>query len=97
MALLCPGAIEAQVYANAPLTDGFALLERLHVPVLLIRGAQSPGLGGREAAEALRRLPDGRLLTIPQAGHFVPMERPEAVMTAIADFLAGPAAPGGRT
>jgi pimeloyl-ACP methyl ester carboxylesterase len=97
VALLCPGAIEAQVYANAPLTDGFALLERLHVPVLLIRGAQSPGLGEREASEALRRLPDGRLLTIPQAGHFVPMERPEAVMTAIADFLAGPAAPGGRT
>ena len=97
VALLCPGAIEAQVYANAPMTDGFTLLERLQVPVLLIRGAQSPGLGEREAAEALRRLPDGWLLTVPRAGHFVPMERPDAVTTAIADFVAPPATPGRPT
>src|SRR5439155_297725 len=40
--LLCPGEIEAQVYANAPLTDGFGFLEHLAVPALVIRGEQSP-------------------------------------------------------
>ena len=95
--LRCPGAIEAEIYAHAPMTDGFALLERLHVPVLLIRGERSPGLGEREAAEALRRLPAGTLLTVPGAGHFVPMERPREVMEAIARFLAEPRAPTRRT
>ncbi len=85
--LLCPGEIEAQVYANAPLSDGFAFLERLAVPVLVIRGEQSPGFGEREATEAIRRLPAGTLRTVARAGHFVPMERPAEVSDALAAFL----------
>jgi pimeloyl-ACP methyl ester carboxylesterase len=85
--LLCPPEVEAQVYANAPMTDGFALLEHLHVPTLVVRGSHSPGLGENEAAETLRRLPAGRLVTVPGAGHFVPMERSAAVGDAIAGFL----------
>src|SRR5207244_3803389 len=54
--LRCPGAIEAQVYAHAPMTDGFALLERLAVPTLVIRGERSPGFGTTEADEAISRL-----------------------------------------
>jgi len=86
--LLCTGAIEAQVYAEAPMTDGFALLERLAVPTLVVRGERSPGLGARELAEVLRRLPAGTAATIPGAGHFAPMEQPEAVAAAIDGFLA---------
>ena len=85
--LLCPGEIEAQVYANAPLSDGFAFLERLAVPVLVVRGEQSPGFGEREAAEAIRRLPAGTLRTVAGAGHFVPMERPAEVSDTLAAFL----------
>ncbi len=85
--LLCPGEIEAQVYANAPLSDGFGFLERLAVPVLVIRGELSPGFGEREAAEAIRRLPAGTLRTVARAGHFVPMERPAEVSDAVAAFL----------
>jgi pimeloyl-ACP methyl ester carboxylesterase len=85
--LLCPGTIEAQVYANAAMSDSYALLERCTVPTLLVRGADSPGLGPREEAEALRRLPNARAVAIPEAGHFVPMERPEAVAAEIAGFL----------
>jgi len=85
--LLCPGEIEAQVYAHAPMTDGFALLEGLEVPTLLIRGERSPGFGAREAAEALGRLPSASLLTVPGAGHFVPMERSGDVAAAIARFI----------
>src|SRR3989441_11991182 len=85
--LLCPGEIEAQVYANAPLTDGFALLERLAVPALVIRGERSPGFGERDAAEAIRRLPAGTPRTGANAGHFAPMERPAEGGDAIAAFL----------
>jgi pimeloyl-ACP methyl ester carboxylesterase len=85
--LLCPGEIEAQVYAEAPLTDGFGLLDHLAVPTLVVRGQHSPGLGEREVAEAMRRLPAATLRTIPRAGHFAPMERPDEVAAAIAEHL----------
>jgi pimeloyl-ACP methyl ester carboxylesterase len=85
--LRCPGEIEAQVYAEAPMTDGFALLEHLAVPTLVIRGDRSPGLGEREAAEVLARLPAGTMRTIARAEHFVAMERPAEVMGALLQFL----------
>jgi len=84
--LRCPGAIEAQVYAEAAMTDGFALLEHLAVPTLLVRGDRSPGLGERETAAVLARLPAATLVTIPNAGHFVPMERPDEVGDALERF-----------
>jgi pimeloyl-ACP methyl ester carboxylesterase len=86
--LLCPGTIEAQVYAEAAMTDGFALLPQLRVPTLVMRGARSYGLAGGDVDEVMRRLPAGSLATIPDAGHFVPMERSRAVGDAIASFLA---------
>ncbi len=77
------------VYAAAPMTDGFALLEHLAVPTLIIRGERSPCLGERETADALASLRSGRVATIAgAAGHFVPMERPEKVAAAITAFLA---------
>jgi pimeloyl-ACP methyl ester carboxylesterase len=85
--LCCPGEIEAQVYAHAPMSDGFAFLERLAVPTLVVRGETSPGLGERESAAALARLPAGSLVTVRRAGHFVPMERSAEVAEAIARFL----------
>jgi pimeloyl-ACP methyl ester carboxylesterase len=87
--LRCPPAIEAQVYAEAAMTDGFALLEHLTVPTLLVRGDGSPGLGERETADTLARLPAATVVTIPRAGHFVPMERPDEVGDALDPFLTG--------
>ncbi|HJQ83888.1 MAG TPA: alpha/beta hydrolase [Candidatus Binatia bacterium] len=84
--LLCPPAIEAQVYAEAPMTDGFALLGHLAVPTLVVRGDRSPGLGERETAETLRRLRAGTVRTVARAGHFVAMERPAEVAAAIEGF-----------
>jgi pimeloyl-ACP methyl ester carboxylesterase len=85
--LRCPGEIEAQVYAHAPMIDGFALLEALAVPTLVIRGEESPSLPAAAAVETMRRLPHGTLRTVSGAGHFVPMERSAEVAAAIAAFL----------
>jgi pimeloyl-ACP methyl ester carboxylesterase len=85
--LLCPPEIEAQVYAHAAMSDGFAFLEKLAVPTLVIRGETSPTLADRSLAEAVRRLPDGRAHTVAGSGHFVPMERSAAVAEALAEFL----------
>jgi pimeloyl-ACP methyl ester carboxylesterase len=85
--LRCPREIESTVFANAVLLDGLGCLARLRVPTLLVRGVESPTLPPALAGEALRRLPDGRLLSVAGAGHFVPQERSAAVM----DVLAGAA------
>jgi pimeloyl-ACP methyl ester carboxylesterase len=85
--LLCPPEIEAQVYAHAAMSDGFAFLEKLSVPTLVIRGETSPTLTDGSLAEAVRRLPAGRARTVPGSGHFVPMEQSVAVAEALGEFL----------
>jgi pimeloyl-ACP methyl ester carboxylesterase len=85
--LLCPPEIEAQVYALAPMSDGFGFLEKLAVPTLVLRGESSPTLPERALAEAVTRLPSGSGGTVSGSGHFVPMERSAAVADALAGFL----------
>jgi len=85
--LRCPRAVEATIFAMGVMSGGFGFLEGLEVPTLLVRGADSPSLPAVSSAEAMRRLPDGRLLEIERSGHFVPQERPVAVMDAIAGFV----------
>jgi len=89
--LRCPRDIEATIFSLGVLSDSFGFLERLSVPTLLVRGVESPSLPPASATEAMRRLPDGRLLSVERSGHFVPQERSALVMDAIADFLAGAA------
>ena len=86
--LRCPRDVEATIFALAVLSNTFGFLEGLAVPTLLIRGADSPSLPAANGTEAMRRLRDGRLISVEGAGHFVPQERSGAVMNAIARFLA---------
>lgn len=59
----------------------------VRAPVLLVRGAGSTLLT-RAGAEALAsELPDCRLETIPDAGHHVHLDQPEAVLTVVQQFL----------
>ena len=85
--LLCPNEVEAAVYAHAPLTDGYRLLEGLAAPTLIVRGTESPGFRERDAADALARLPSGEVVTVDGAGHFAPMERSAEVASALERFL----------
>jgi pimeloyl-ACP methyl ester carboxylesterase/catechol 2,3-dioxygenase-like lactoylglutathione lyase family enzyme len=86
--LKCPAAIEAQVFRMAPEPgfDGWRALERLTVPALLLRGAQSEAFSASDADAALARLGRGELCTLPDATHMFPMETPEAAAAAILGF-----------
>jgi pimeloyl-ACP methyl ester carboxylesterase len=85
--LKCPGVIEAQIFEHAPKSDGFGVLPKLTLPVLLLRGESSEAFGESSAAQALSLLPHGQLKTIARTTHFIPMERPDAVERAIRTFL----------
>lgn len=85
--LKCPGTIEAQIFDNAPRSDGFAALPRVDIPVLIIRGESSPAFPEANAERAVSLLPHVELQTMSGTSHFVPMERPDAIEDLVRSFM----------
>ena len=85
--LKCPGEIEGEMFANSTSLDIWEVLPRIEAPVLVIRGEHTEDFLGLVAEAVAARLPNGRLETIPNAGHLAPMELPEVVADLILDFL----------
>lgn len=62
-------------------------LRKIEAPTLVVVGDDDM-IAGPVCAEAiLSELPDGRLVTIADSGHFVYVEQPDAFRTALTDFL----------
>ncbi len=62
-------------------------LRTIEAPTLVVVGDDDM-IAGPVCAEAiLRELPDARLVTIAESGHFVYVEQPEAFRVALTDFL----------
>jgi proline-specific peptidase len=62
-------------------------LRTIEAPTLVVVGDDDM-IAGPVCAEAIRReLPDARLVTIAESGHFVYVEQPEAFRVALTDFL----------
>ena len=56
--------------------------------MLVLRGERSTLLTEEGLGDLLERLPDGRGLSLPGAGHNVHLERPAEVLHALTAFLA---------
>ena len=84
--LTFPPEWEAHIFATTP-TTVWRDVPNLRTPALIIRGEHSHTFHPAARARMARRLPQARYLTIPGAGHMVPMERPEATGRAILEFL----------
>jgi len=85
--LKCPASIEARTFDQASGRESSGILQRVTIPVLLLRGENSDAFTEEDAATAASLLPNATGKTIGRAGHFVPMERPDAVERAIRQFL----------
>lgn len=57
------------------------------LPTLLVRGADSPVLSREQARRMVADAPAARLVEIPDAGHLIPLEQPEALAAVLAEFL----------
>jgi len=68
-------------------TDYTEQLPDLAVPTLIIHGEADPLVPVAWARRAQQRIPGARLVTLPGVGHLSPREAPDAVNTAIRDFL----------
>jgi pimeloyl-ACP methyl ester carboxylesterase len=65
-------------------------LERIAVPVLLVRGALSPVVDDADQAEFLRRRPRDRVIRVEGAGHSIQGDQPVELARILSEFRAGP-------
>lgn len=59
----------------------------VNCPTLIIRGAESDILSEEGARDLCGELPQGQLKVVEQAGHHVQIDRPEAVLALLEEFL----------
>lgn len=64
-------------------------LPYLDMPALVLRGADDPVITPAWAREVARRLPRGRLTTVPDAPHAMSFDAPAALLLAARPFLDG--------
>ncbi|PSQ15857.1 alpha/beta hydrolase [Halobacteriales archaeon QS_8_69_26] len=62
-------------------------LEDVDVPALAVHGEEDQSIPPERARRTVERLPEGRMETIPGAGHPSNLERPEAVNEVLGEFL----------
>lgn len=67
-------------------------LARIACPTLIVRGAESDVLSPEIAKRMLETLKDGRLVEVPEAGHTVPGDQPDAFIRILREFLSAPPA-----
>ena len=94
--LKCRPETEAEFYRGATAHGAWARLHEIACPVVLAAGERSAS-HSRGFMEAMRdRFGGARLEVVPGAGHFLPMERPEAVAALVAARLGRGVGEGGR-
>ena len=76
---------DAHTAERRALADGLA---KITVPTLVVRGAESDVFHKEDAERLAQRLPDGRYVTIPRAGHTVQGDNPKDLAEALREFLA---------
>jgi pimeloyl-ACP methyl ester carboxylesterase len=67
--------------------EGWKELGRITCPTLLVRGAESDILSVETAERMVRTIPNCRLVTVPDAGHSIPLDNPEGFISAVRPFL----------
>jgi pimeloyl-ACP methyl ester carboxylesterase len=75
---------EAHAAERQGLADGLA---RVTCPTLVVRGAESDVFHEEDGERLAQRLPDGRFITIPRAGHTVQGDNPKDLAAALRNFL----------
>lgn len=84
-----PRGIAGAQLAMMSRTDTTAALAGLEIPVLVVVGEEDDLTPPKTAREMAAPIPDGRLAVVPDAGHFSPLENPDAFNRILRDFLDG--------
>jgi len=82
-----PGALYADLLACHGYAGGLAAAERMHHPALLIVGGCDLMAPPKNAQALIEALPHKRVVTIPNCGHSLMVEAPDAVLDALRSFV----------
>ncbi|HZF89910.1 alpha/beta hydrolase [Streptomyces sp.] len=67
--------------------DSVDVLRSANLPAVVITGGEDELTSGDDARTVADALPQGRLVTVPRAGHLPSLERPKAFQAALDDLL----------
>ncbi|MBF0100270.1 MAG: alpha/beta hydrolase [Desulfobacterales bacterium] len=84
--LKCDPELEAQIFESVP-TNVWHYTSKITCPVLAIRGESSDTFLSDAAERLTARISNYTLVTIPNSGHFIPMEKPIECAKPILDFI----------
>lgn len=84
--LRCLPETEAQIFAAMP-SHAWSYAQTIKSPVLLLRGQHSTAFFETSARRLASKIPTCQLETISGTTHFLPMEKPDVVSSAILDHL----------
>ncbi len=70
-----------QLKSMLKFNKGFPAMNEINCPALLMRGQEDRSLNIPRQEQMLQEIPDAKLVVIPEAAHYVPLENPE--MTAL--------------
>jgi pimeloyl-ACP methyl ester carboxylesterase len=82
-----PDVFAMQIKALLHRPDGTAVLGALQCPTLVLCGREDSWASASRHEQMARIIPRSTLALIPECGHMAPMERPEAVNTALRQWL----------
>jgi 3-oxoadipate enol-lactonase len=82
-----PAELTAMVEAIRDRPDSTETVATITSPTLVVVGEEDAIVPLADAATLANELPEGRLRTIPGAGHLAPLERPEAFVAVVSAFL----------
>lgn len=81
--LKCPPFVEAAIYRQGLVHDGFSRLHRVRCPVTIGRGDRSVAVELAVARAQVDELPRATLVEFPDLGHFGPLEGPASAAEAL--------------
>jgi pimeloyl-ACP methyl ester carboxylesterase len=85
--LKCTPEIEAKLYETAVEFDGLQRILNCKIPLLIVFGARGDSLGATLSGKIADQLKTAQVIDVPDAGHFLPMEKPEYVADEAVKFL----------
>jgi pimeloyl-ACP methyl ester carboxylesterase len=85
--LKCAPEVEAKYYQSARDFDGLGRILKAQVPMLVMFGMKSDSLAVTLSQRIAAQLKRDRVINVPDAGHFLPMEKPEYVADETVAFL----------
>jgi pimeloyl-ACP methyl ester carboxylesterase len=86
--LACSPRGEAAIFMGGAAKNPWPLLPNIACPVLILEGGNSESRSLLNLKKAAELLPKGEYQRVPEAGHLIPMEKPQLTMQTIRDFMA---------